>query len=448
MKDAAVIGGGLAGLTAAWQLRDLDIAVLEATDRVGGRLRSERRGPYWLNWGAHVFNGPQSATGHLLDSVGVEAAPVPGALSALAMNGKLLLGGRVETYPFRIPMPWQSRAALLRAGLKVRLAVRHYAQIAAPRPGEHETERQQRIYNYLDDRSFSDYVGDLPEDADAMFRPTVSRSAGDPEQISAGAGVGYFLLAWNKGEGLSRNILGGSSTITNAIASRLGDVIQMRASADEVVRRKDSVVVRYTQDGAAHELEARCAVLATPAPITRRIAVDIDDEVGSALDHIVYGPYVSAAFLTNETEPQKWDGVYAMATPKRSFNVAFNMSNVVRAREAHRQPGSSLMVFSPATLARRLLERSDEEVIATYKRDLEDIYPGISRYMVEEHVQRWPLGLAYCFPGRGRLQSALTRPMDRLFLAGDYFGTWYTETAVQTGFKAARDVRRALTPHQ
>src|SRR5690349_19706209 len=103
MKDAAVIGSGLAGLSAAWQLRDLDIAVLEATDRVGGRLRSERRGPYWLNWGAHVFNSPQSATGHLLDSVGVEAVPVPGALNALAMNGKLLLGGRVETYPFRIP---------------------------------------------------------------------------------------------------------------------------------------------------------------------------------------------------------------------------------------------------------------------------------------------------------------------------------------------------------
>jgi oxygen-dependent protoporphyrinogen oxidase len=44
MKDAVIIGGGLAGLAAAWQLRDLDIAVLEANDRVGGRLRSEPRG--------------------------------------------------------------------------------------------------------------------------------------------------------------------------------------------------------------------------------------------------------------------------------------------------------------------------------------------------------------------------------------------------------------------
>jgi len=172
--------------------------------------------------------------------------------------------------------------------------------------------------------------------------------------------------------------------------------------------------------------------------------VDIDDDVGAALDRIVYGPYVSAAVLTNETGRQRWDGVYAIATRKRSFNVVFNMSNVVRARETARQPGSSLMVFSPARLGRRLIELSDQELMATYTRDLDQLFPGFSSHIVESHVQRWPLGLAYCFPGRGRLQPELTRPMDRLFLAGDYLGTWYTETAIQTGFQAAQDIRSAL----
>lgn len=444
MKDVIIVGGGLAGLAAAWQLRDLDIVVLEEAGRAGGRIRSERRGPYWLNWGAHVFNGPNSATGSLLDAVGVEAAAVPGTLSALAMNGKLLQGGRVETYPFRMPMSWRSRAALLHAGLKVRVAVRNYAEVAAPRSGEHYSERQQRIYNYRDNQSFSDYVGNLSPDADSMFRPTVSRSAGDPEQISAGAGIGYFHLVWNKGEGLSRNIIGGPSTFTSAIASILGDALQLRSSVSEVVRRRRSVVVRYTQDGADHELEARYTVLATPAPITLRIAVDIDDEVGAALGRIVYGPMVSAAILTNETGRQTWDTVYATATPKRAFTVAINVSNVVRAREAERTPGSSLMAFSPATLGRRLLAVGDQDVIANYTRDLDEIFPGIGSHIAEAHVQRWPLGSPYCFPGRGRLQSALTRPMERLFLAGDYLGTWYTETAVQTGSQAAYDVRAAL----
>jgi len=29
-------------------------------------------------------------------------------------------------------------------------------------------------------------------------------------------------------------------------------------------------------------------------------------------------------------------------------------------------------------------------------------------------------------------------------LAGDYLGTWYTETAVQSGFAAAQDILSAL----
>jgi oxygen-dependent protoporphyrinogen oxidase len=445
MRDVVVVGGGIAGLSAAWKLRHRDVLLLEAGDRVGGRIRSERRGRYWLNWGAHVYNGRGSATDQLLTSVGVDAAPVPGALTALAMNGRLLTDGRVETYPFRVPMSWSSRAALLRAGAKVRLAVMRYGKIAAPRPGEDYRLRQQRLYDYLGDRTFADFVGPLPDDADALFRPTVSRSAGDPEQVSAGAGVGYFHLVWSKGEGLSRNIVGGPSTLTETIAASLGDSVVLGAAVQEVVQKSDSVVVRYTQDGVEHEVTARYAVLATPAPITRRIAVNLPEQTAEALGQVVYGPYVSAAFLTDETGPQPWDSTYAIATPKRSFNVAFNMSNLVRGAETERAPGSSIMVFSPARFARPLLDASDEDVTATYLRDLQEIFPGFGDLVVESQVQRWPLGLAYCFPGRGRLQPALTRPAGRLFLAGDYLGTWYTETAVQSGFSAAQDILSALT---
>jgi hypothetical protein len=52
---------GLADLAARWKLRHWDTVLLESADRVGGRIRSERRGRYWLNWGGHVFAGPGSA---------------------------------------------------------------------------------------------------------------------------------------------------------------------------------------------------------------------------------------------------------------------------------------------------------------------------------------------------------------------------------------------------
>jgi oxygen-dependent protoporphyrinogen oxidase len=440
MKDVVIVGGGLAGLAAGWRLRHWDIVLLESGSRVGGRIRSERRGRYWLNWGGHVFAGQGSSTDALLTEAGITAVQVPGSLAALSMNGKLLLKGPIQTYPLRIPMPLSSRVALVKTGIKVGGKVLRYANIVRQRPGEDPSRRQQRVYDFENNRSFRDFVGDLPEDAEALFRPTVTRSAADPEEISAGAGIGYFSLVWNIGQGLSRNIVGGPSTLTEGIAAALGDRVRLNAEVVEIVHRKRSVVVRYRQEGLDKEVEGGYVVLATPATVSHRVAVDVPQDVREALGKIVYGPYVSAAFLTNESTPQPWDDAYAIATPKRSFNIVLNQSNLVRGSERVRQPGSSIMTFSPAGLARTLLENSDEEILRIYIDDLNQVLgSSFGSFVVEAQVQRWETGAPYSFPGRAALQPALMRRDSRVFLAGDYLGTLYTETAIQTGFSAAHE---------
>lgn len=445
MKDVVIVGGGLAGLSAAWRLRHWDTVLLESGGRVGGRIRSERRGQYWLNWGGHVFAGPGSTTDALLQEVGIAAADVPGSLAGLSMNGKLLLKGRIESYPFRIPMPLASRAALIRTGVKVGSQVLRYAAIVRQRAGEDPGVRQQRIYDFENDRSFADFVGPLPEDAEALFMPTVTRSAADPDQISAGAGIGYFSLVWNIGHGLSRNIVGGPATLTQSIATALAHRVELNATVVEIVHRANSVIVRYSQDGLDREVEARCVVLATPATVAHRVGVDLPADVREALGKVIYGPYVSAAFLTGETSPQRWDDAYAIATPKRAFNIVLNQASLIRGAETTRQPGGSIMAFSPAALARRLQPLSDEEILRRYTDDLNDVLgPGFGPSVVEAHVQRWDEGAPYCFPGRAALQPALTRRDSRVFLAGDYLGTLYTETAISTGFTAAQEAASLL----
>jgi NAD(P)-binding Rossmann-like domain len=52
LRDVVVIGAGVGGLTAAWQLQDPDTLVLEADDRVGGRIKSFERGEHCQR--AHV----------------------------------------------------------------------------------------------------------------------------------------------------------------------------------------------------------------------------------------------------------------------------------------------------------------------------------------------------------------------------------------------------------
>ncbi|MDX6476151.1 MAG: hypothetical protein QOH95_1662 [Gaiellaceae bacterium] len=437
------MGGGIAGLAAAWHLRDLDVIVLEASDRVGGRIRSEPRGEVWLNYGAHVFGGPDSATGRLIAETGVHAAQVGGRLAAVALGDKVVASGMVETYPFRLPLPLRSRVSLVRAGVALRLAVRRYAAVAAERRGEPAGERQQRMLDFLDDRSFCEFIGTLPADVDAIFRATLNRSSGEPEELAAGYGIGYFHLVWNRSAGLSRNILGGPSRLIDALAGGLEGRLLTGAEATEVVPSDEGVTVRYRHGGAEHEVRARSAVVATPAYVTREIVSQLPTNTKEALAAMRYGPYVVGAFLTGETRPMPWDRLYALATPGRSFGMLFNTANVLGAREGRRQ-GGSLMVYAAAGAARALADLDDDEVRARFLADLHSLYPEARAVVSEVAIQRWQRGLPFAAVGRGRLQAALTRPLGPIHLAGDYLGTWYTETACQTAEAAGRAIRLEL----
>jgi oxygen-dependent protoporphyrinogen oxidase len=448
VRDVVIVGGGLAGLSAAWRLRHWDIEVLEAGHRVGGRIQSEKRGPYVMNWGGHMFAGEGSSTTELLAETGTRSMNIPGSLKGMAMNGRFLSTGPVQLYPFRFPMPLSSRLEILRKGARVGLDVLRYTRAVRKRPGETGEVRQQRVYNFDNDRTFADYIGHLSDDAASFFLPPVTRSAADPDQLSAGAGIGYFSLIWNIGQGLGRNILGGASTLTEGIAQSMRDRIQLGAEVHEVVQNKDHVVVRFTKDGAEHEVTARTAVLATPAPITHRMAVNLPADLREALSKILYGPHVSGAFLTNETTPMPYDGTYGIAAANKSFSVALNQASVVRGRETTRQPGGSMMAFSPASLGRRLWDVDEDEIVKTYITELDDIFPGFADIVVEARVEKFPFGSPYSFPGRSKLQPILTRPSERIFLAGDYLGTLYTETAISSGFSAAQEAASLLSTRQ
>jgi oxygen-dependent protoporphyrinogen oxidase len=102
------------------------------------------------------------------------------------------------------------------------------------------------------------------------------------------------------------------------------------------------------------------------------------------------------------------------------------------------------MVYAAAGFARRLDGLTDAAVRDAFLADLHDVLPATRGLVEEVVIKRWEHGLPYPRVGRSRFQAALTRPLDRVHLAGDYLGSWYTETAVQTGLAAAQAARRDL----
>ncbi len=439
-----VVGAGMAGLSAAWELRDRDVIVLEATERPGGRIMSVPRGEHWLNLGAHVFAGADSAVGRLVAATGTHAESLPGVLTAVSYRGRLLTGGRVELYPFRLPISLRGRLDFIRTGLRLKRQVKGYAQVVAPVPGETLPERQQRMLDYMDDHSAMDALGPLSPEVDAFFRCTLTRGTGEPEEIAAGYGIGYFHMVWDKTGGMGRNIVGGTQTLMDALAAPHGERVRLGARVTRIAQDADGVTVEYEQGGEARTLRARAAVVATQAFVTREIVEGLPADMLAAMHELRYGPNVCAAFLTDEDGPQRWDDVYAIATPERSISMLFNMDNVMRATGAPRAKGTSFMVYAVADLGRRALEMEDEAVLDAYQRDLEEVLPEVRGRIVERVLRKVDGGLPFPHVGRGRLQPALTQPLGRIHLAGDYLGSWYAETAALTGQWAAANAREQL----
>jgi oxygen-dependent protoporphyrinogen oxidase len=446
MKDVVVVGAGIAGLTAATRLQDLDLLVLEAESRVGGRIRSERRGDYWVSVGAHMFPGPGSVVGGLVDEFGLETLPINGSLMGLSYRGTLLKGGRTELYPFRLPMSPAGRVALIRTGLKLRRDAAEYNRLARHAPGETEAEVRARLLAFRDDCSFAEYLGKLHPDAAALYHPVVNRLTAEPDEISAGCIIALFAHVWSEGGVvLGSNLRGGAGLLPETLARSLGDRVLTGATVKQVSPENGSVRVRFERDGTEDEVAARCAIVTAPAPVARRMITGLPEETARALDAIVYGPFVVGGILTNETGPMPWDDLYSVLVVGKCFNMLFNHANVLRIPGRPREPGGTLMVYGGGNLARKLFDRTDEEIKDAIVTDLVDIYPEAKGVVEEVVVQRWERAIPFAAPGRHLVQPALERGVGNVFLAGDYVGEWtHMESAAITADEAAAKVRERL----
>ena len=177
----------------------------------------------------------------------------------------------------------------------------------------------------------------------------------------------------------------------------------------EVAPGADAVTIADTRDGVTEQVTARQAVVATRAFEAAAIVRDLPDDTRRALEAIPYGPTVVMAVLTDERGPMPWDGIYALATPKRSFNMLFNIANVAHAKPGHRRSGGSLMMYRSAHGAVPLLELPAGEVERVFLDDLYAIFPQARGHVRETQLLKLPRMLPYPAPGRACSRRSTAR---------------------------------------
>ncbi len=433
MADVVIVGAGLAGMTAAHELRDRDLVVVEQEDRVGGRTLSGSHGEYWYNSGAQFVWDQRTLA--LCRELGLDVIDGEGARAAIFVRGR-----RVEAanpYALLAKMPLSAREKL-DFGLTIRRLRRLADQMS-------KLDRHR-----LDAQSLAELMGPTTPITRQILDNVTENGAGlGVDEVSGWIGLAYaiHLFGGDVNETL-KAVRGGTQAITQAVAGRLDpERLVLGAAVTEVSSDAEGVAVSYRRNGEVETLHARQCILAATAPAVLEMVPDLPPAKRAALERMQpYTEGLNVAWMTDETGPMPWDLLLAVPVLGASFELFSNNAYFARRGDRERRPGGTFVTLSiSGEKARGFSALSDEEIRRAQVADLKRMFPSAADVLerARVRVERWR-ALPRFRKGWLDDQQAIRAPFGNLHFCGDYTAQPGTPGAVGSGHHAAQAVRAAL----
>ena len=411
----AVVGGGIAGLAAAhraveWSRelgQPLDLTLLEAADRLGGTIQTERRDGFLVECGPDSFLSEKPWALALCRRLGIEELLV--RTDDRFRCTYVVLGGRLHPLPegFQLLAPARLGPFLASGLFSWRGKLRMGLDLVLPRGGDPDEslgafvrrrlgrEALERVAQplvagiYTADPGVLSLAATMPRFLElerrersiilAMWR--AARRA--PAEAAGSSGARWSLFVTFR-EGMEEMI--------RALASRLPPgAVRLKERVTDVTREGSGW--RVTTAGGVR-LEADQVILAPEAHQAARMIRYLDPSLALLLEEI---PYASSATVTlayrRADIPHPLDGFgFVVPQVERRPIIACTFSSV---KYPGRAPeGQALLrVFMGGALDEAILERDDESLVATARAQLGELLgvsaePLFSR--VGRHVKAMP----------------------------------------------------------
>ena len=460
------MGAGIAGLAAAWELRgrspQADVLVLEAADRVGGKLRLAEVAGTTVDVGAEsiLFRRPEGV--ELARAAGLDDDLVHPATTAARVWSR----GRLAPLPRSVLGVPADLEDLRGSGLLTEEGLAR----AAEEPDQPET-------TVGEDLSVGELVEQRfgPEVVDRMVEPLLGGVyAGHAREISARAAAPQVVALLDRDPSMLRaaaaataersgtpvfaGITGGVGRLAQALAARLDVRLSttVRAllpgdpSGQSDGHRRWRLV---TGPAVAPEVvEADAVVLAVPAPTAARLLAGVVPAAAAELGTVEHASMavVTLAFPADGFPAVEGSGFLVPPVDRRVVKAAtYSSSKWDWVREA--APGLILVRTSIGRHREEAdLQVSDEELVARSVRDLADA-TGLAvdgaAGPVDSHVQRWGGSLPQYAVGhldRVRRTREAVAAVPGLAVCGAAYDGLGIPACIATGRDAAQQVLGCL----
>ncbi|MDD5309600.1 MAG: protoporphyrinogen oxidase [Deltaproteobacteria bacterium] len=452
--DAIVVGGGIAGLCAAFELgrKGRDVLLFESENEAGGNVRTAARDGFLLERGPHAFLGSADQLFALVDGLGIGDRLAP-ARPAAARRYIVRDG-----VPREVPGgPWSFlTTGLLGPCAKLRLAAEPlFTGRGSP-----------------DDTASTFFARRFGREAARILAGAFVNGvyAGDPDRLSAPAA---FPLFWRfeqehggmirggmahararrrqhrlAGTPLHRGLFsfeGGLGTLTRALAGHLGPRCRMGSRVTAVVPRRDGPGYAVSVSGETHA--ARAVIVAAPPAAASDLVSGLDRDLAKTLAGFRMAPVATVQLGYGKrlsSVPEAFGALAPAGHGTRALGVLFP-SRIFGDRTP--PDGDLLNVFLGGVNDAAALDLDDAALTDLATGEVRKLF-GVDAPCDFAQVDRYPAAIPQLELGHlDRMAGIEARLAARpgLRLAGNYLTGVGIKDAVASGFAAATRIDSFLS---
>ena len=449
-----VVGGGIAGLTTAYDLArgGAEVVLFEAADRAGGKIRT---GPFAglpnVDSGADAFLARVPWAVELCHELGFGDQ----LISPASRHAYIYTRGALRPIPtpnvLGVPLDLDALSA---SGIvsddAVRIAARDLDRTVDAAMPEDDESLGSLVRRRLGDEILEQLVDPL---LGGIY-------AGDSDRLSLAAGAPLIDAAARKNASLMRALdaqrqatLAADPTAPVFFAPRNGmaQLVHALEKALENLIVRDHPVTNITQDGRGWIVDStRCdaVVIATPTPVTARLLQPVAPRTAALVDAIEYAGVVlvTMAFVRDAIGVPLDASGFLVPKPEAMMLTACSWSST---KWAHLDRGDYAILRASAGHFgnQRALAMGDSALVATMLDELGDAM-HLHDEPVEVRVQRWPASFPQYTPGHlarvDGIIAALTDEAPGIALIGAAYRGIGIPALVHAGRDAAAHIRSLL----